>query len=101
MRGRADPGGLCITDIKAKRGVGLARVVGLHPHQILIRKHDSAWIVEAAYALQCTEAVVEGTIFLHEDHNMFRIQVGAAFLWVYGHCPQNRVGKYASYAGSA
>jgi hypothetical protein len=97
----ANPGSLCIADIKTKRGISLARIVRLHPYQVLIRQSNCTWVIEAADALQCTEAVIEGTIFLHENHDMFRIQLGTAFLWIYCHCPLNGVGQYGTYSSNA
>jgi hypothetical protein len=48
----------------------------LMPHRLAVRQIDCARIAETAHAFERAEVVVERTVFLHQDHDVFGIQEG-------------------------
>ena len=62
-----------IRDIGMKGQNITARTVGLLPDRIAIRQQHGTRIAEPADSSQGPEVVIEGTVFLHEDDDVFHI----------------------------
>src|SRR6185437_15591533 len=75
---RSHPGRFRIFNIEAKRSVCLPRGVRLQPDRVLIRKRNRSWIVESPDSSQCSEAVVERTVLLHENHDVLGVLIRAS-----------------------
>jgi hypothetical protein len=54
----------------------------LHPNGIAVGKRNGPRVIEAAHAAECAECVIEGTIFLHKDDDVFGIQKRASLIWL-------------------
>lgn len=78
MREVAHPGGACVFYVEAEGRMGVALGILLQPDGIIIGQPDGAGVVESADALQGSIAMVEGSVFLHEENDMLRVMpVGA------------------------
>src|SRR6185437_712410 len=69
----ANPGYFGIFYIEAKRRISLAFRIRLQPHGILVGQVDNARIIESANTLQHSISVIEGTVFLHQENDVFSI----------------------------
>lgn len=65
-------------DIKWERGGNPAFGILLKPHWNPARKLQSAGIFESPNTAQCTERMIERTVFLHQDYHMLGVHEGAA-----------------------
>ena len=83
MREGTRPGGFCIPDIKVERQISFAGIICLHPYRFVIWQLYGAGIIETTNPLQRTEAMIEGTVFLHEDNYMSGIEVSTANTGIY------------------
>ena len=79
MRQRTHPGSFGIFDIQVERRISFAFGVGLQPYFVFVWQINSARIIITTYTLKRTVSMVERAVFLHQDNDVFGIQVGAAF----------------------
>ncbi len=80
------PGSFGIFNIEPERAISLFRHIGLPPYRFAVGQLNCTGIVESSHTLKGSIAMIERTIFLHQDHNMLGIKKSAAQVRIDGKC---------------
>src|SRR6187402_279646 len=97
VRNRAHPCNTRVLNIQTPRSDGLAGSVGLYEDGVTVGLPDRTRIVEATYALQAPKRMIEGTVLLHQDHNVLCIEIAGAWGRFDSESTLDRFGHDAGY----
>src|SRR5271154_5759571 len=93
-----DPG---VTDIQPPGTIRVARSVGLHENRVAVCEPNRTRVVKSANSAKGAESMIERAVFLHQDHDVFGIEVSRAGCRLDRAGPLDRFGNQAGNAGDA
>ena len=93
-----DPG---VTDVQPPGTIGVSRSVGLHENRVAVREPKRARVVKSANSAKGAEGMIERAVFLHQDHDVFGIEVSRAGCRLDRVGPLDRFGDQAGNGGDA
>src|ERR1700721_3111978 len=95
------PGRTRVPDIEPPGSIGVTRCVGLYEDGVSVGQLKGSRIIESSNPLKRPQRVVEGPVLLHQNDDVFSVQIGRARLRLNGVCQLDRLWNKTGRTGSA